>query len=254
VYVNDAFGAAHRAHGSTAGVPAILSVTGPGFLMDAEIEAFSEVLENPKHPFVAVIGGAKVEDKIKVIRNLLDKVDTLIIGGAMAYTFQKSAGRDVGGSKVEDGELDLAREIVAAAKEKKVGLELPVDDIIADKFAADAATKTVDGSASIPADWMGLDIGPKTREAFAKILADAKTVIWNGPMGVCEYDAFAGGTLAVGRAIADADCFSVVGGGDSVAAVNKLGISDDISHISTGGGACLDMLAGKDLPGLTALK
>ena len=252
VYVNDAFGAAHRAHGSVVGVTKHLSPCGAGFLMQKEIEAFARVLEDPARPLVAVLGGAKVSDKIHVIGNLLGKVDVLLIGGAMAYTFQKALGGSIGESLVENDKLDLAGTLLQEANDKSVDLILPEDTVIADRFAADAQTQIV-AAGRIPDGWQGMDIGPATRERFVEFLKTAKTVVWNGPMGVFEMAPFAAGTLTVGRAIADGGALSVVGGGDSVAAVNQLGLADKISHISTGGGASLELLEGKILPGLAAL-
>ncbi len=252
VYVNDAFGAAHRAHGSVVGVTKHLSPCGAGFLMQKEIEAFARVLGDPARPLVAVLGGAKVSDKINVIGNLLGKVDVLLIGGAMAYTFEKARGGSIGESLVEDDKLDLANKLLQQANDTSVDLILPEDTVIADRFAADAQTQVV-AAGQIPDGWQGMDIGPATRERFAEILKTAKTVVWNGPMGVFEMAPFAAGTLTVGRAIADGGALSVVGGGDSVAAVNQLGLADKISHISTGGGASLELLEGKILPGLAAL-
>jgi len=252
VYVNDAFGSAHRAHASTEGVTRHLRPSVAGLLLLKEIEAFDRILENPERPFVAILGGAKVSDKIGVIENLLGKVDALLIGGAMAFTFLKAEGVPVGASKTEDDKLDLARTLVSKAEAAKVGLMLPGDHVAASKFAADAETRVVarDG---IPDGWMGLDIGPKTVEAFGAEIARAKTVVWNGPMGVFEMEPFATGTFAVAKAVAESDCVSVVGGGDSVAAVNQSGVAEKIYHISTGGGASLELLEGIVLPGIAAL-
>ncbi|MBR5872390.1 MAG: phosphoglycerate kinase, partial [Oscillospiraceae bacterium] len=242
IFVNDAFGTAHRAHASTTGVadyiPAVC-----GFLIQKEIEVMGKALDNPVRPFVAVLGGAKVSDKIGVITNLLEKVDTLIVGGAMAYTFLKAEGHNVGISLCEEDKLELASELLAKAKEKGVSLLLPVDHVAADKFDENAEPVTVEGK-DIPEGLMGMDIGPKSVELFKEAVKNAKTVIWNGPMGVFEFKNFAGGTFAVAEAIADTDCISIIGGGDSVAAVTKLGFADKMTHISTGGGASLEFLEG----------
>ena len=251
IYVNDAFGAAHRAHASTEGVSHYLPAV-CGYLMQKEIAFIGGTLEDPKRPFVAILGGAKVSDKIGVITNLLDKVDTLIVGGGMAYTFMKAKGYNIGTSICEDEKVDLAKEIMAKAEAKGVKFYIPVDNRIADKFAEDAAYKDID-SDSIPDGWMGMDIGPKSIELFCNAVKDAKTVIWNGPMGVFEFPNFANGTLAVAKAVADSDAISVIGGGDSVAAVTKLGFADKMSHISTGGGASLEYMEGKVLPGIDCL-
>ena len=251
IFVNDAFGTAHRAHASTTGVadyiPAVC-----GFLIQKEIDVMGKALDNPVRPFVAVLGGAKVSDKIGVITNLLEKVDTLIVGGAMAYTFLKAEGHNVGISLCEEDKLELASELLAKAKEKGVSLLLPVDHIAADKFDENAEPVAVDGK-DIPEGLMGMDIGPKSVELFKEAVKNAKTVIWNGPMGVFEFKNFAGGTFAVAEAIAETDCISIIGGGDSVAAVTKLGFADKMTHISTGGGASLEFLEGLELPGIAAL-
>ena len=251
IFVNDAFGTAHRAHASTTGVadyiPAVC-----GFLIQKEIEVMGKALDNPVRPFVAVLGGAKVSDKIGVITNLLEKVDTLIVGGAMAYTFLKAEGHNVGISLCEEDKLELASELLAKAKEKGVFLLLPVDHIAADKFDENAEPVAVEGK-DIPDGLMGMDIGAKSVELFKEAVKNAKTVIWNGPMGVFEFKNFAGGTFAVAEAIADTDCISIIGGGDSVAAVTKLGFADKMTHISTGGGASLEFLEGLELPGIAAL-
>jgi phosphoglycerate kinase len=251
LYVNDAFGSAHRAHGSTEGVTKFLTPAAAGFLLQKEIEAFGKALGHPAKPFIAILGGAKVSDKIGVIKNLLGKVDSILIGGAMAYTFLKAQGMGVGKSLTEDDKLDLAREILADAKAKGVALMLPTDHVIADDFKVDANAKTVDGA--IPDGWMGVDIGPKTIEAFVAAVAGANTVVWNGPMGVFEMEPFSKGTFAVAKAVADSDCVSVVGGGDSVRAINESGLAAKFTHISTGGGASLELLEGKILPGIAAL-
>lgn len=251
IYVNDAFGSAHRAHSSTTGVADYLPAV-CGFLIRKELEYIGGALENPKRPLVAILGGAKVSDKIGVITNLLSKVDTLIVGGGMAYTFFAANGHSIGTSICEEDKLDLARDMMNSAKEKGVNFLIPIDNVVADKYAEDADHKVVD-SDDIPDGWMGLDIGPKTSKIFADAVKDAGTVIWNGPMGVSEWANFANGTIAVAKAIADSDAISIVGGGDSAAAVAKLGFADKMSHISTGGGASLEFLEGKDLPGVVAL-
>lgn len=252
VYVNDAFGTAHRAHASTAGVAALIKQKGAGLLMMREVEALGRILNAPKTGFVAVLGGAKVSDKIAVIQNLLNKVEALVIGGAMAYTFLQAQGHDVGNSRVEEAHLVTARDVLSAAKRKGVEVLLPVDHAVATEFSADAPRKVVH-EVEIPSGQMALDIGPETQRHYAARLALAKTVFWNGPMGVFEFDAFAEGTRAVANAIANGKAFSVVGGGDSVRAVNESGKADQISHISTGGGASLEFIEGRALPGLVAL-
>ncbi|MGQ9524894.1 MAG: phosphoglycerate kinase [Armatimonadota bacterium] len=251
VYVNDAFGTAHRAHASTEGVAHHLPAVA-GFLMEKEIDYLSRALTNPDRPFVAVLGGAKVKDKIKVIENLLTKVDTLIIGGGMAYTFLKAKGLEIGKSLLDEESLDYARETIKKAAEMGVGFELPVDIVVADRFSEDAAVQTVPADA-IPADWMGMDIGPKTAEKWGEILKQARTVVWNGPVGVFEMDRFAQGTRALAEAIASSSAVSIVGGGDSAAALEKLGYADKMTHVSTGGGASLEFLEGRELPGVVAL-
>ncbi len=252
VYVNDAFGTAHRAHASTVGVAGHVRDKSAGFLMAKEVNALSRLASAPRQDFVAILGGAKVSDKISVIEKLLTKVDTLIVGGAMAYTFLAAQGRDVGRSKVEESYLRTAREVLQTAKRREVQVMLPTDHACADHFGADAARAVVTG-ADVPGELMGLDIGPATAAAFAERLASARTVFWNGPMGVFEFDAFAAGTRAVADAIADSDAWAVVGGGDSVRAVRESGRAGDIAHISTGGGASLEFVEGRALPGLTAL-
>ncbi len=251
LYVNDAFGAAHRAHASTAGVADYLPAA-CGYLIQKEINFMGGALEAPKRPLVAILGGAKVSDKIGVIENLIEKVDTLIVGGGMAYTFFKAKGFTVGDSICEDDKVELAKEMLAKAEAKGVNFLLPVDNMISTHFAEDAEHKVVD-SDNIPDGWMGMDIGPKTIEKFCDAVKGAGTVIWNGPMGVFEFAPFAEGTLAIARAIAESGAISIVGGGDSVAAVTKLGFADKMSHISTGGGASLEFLEGKDLPGISCL-
>ncbi len=251
VFVNDAFGTAHRAHCSTTGVAAYLPAV-CGFLIQKEIEFMGKALADPARPFVAIIGGAKVSDKIGVITNLIDKCDTLIIGGGMAYTFMKSLGYNTGTSLLEDDEVEAAGQMMKDAKAKGVNFLIPVDNKLGKEFDENTESMVVN-SDNIPDGWMGLDIGPKTQKLFADAIKDAKTVVWNGPMGVSEWDNFAEGTIAVAKAIADSDAISIVGGGDSVAAVTKLGYSDKMSHISTGGGASLEFLEGKELPGIVAL-
>ncbi|MEM1484347.1 phosphoglycerate kinase [Oscillospiraceae bacterium PP1C4] len=251
VYVNDAFGSAHRAHSSTAGVADYLPAV-CGFLIQKEITIMGKALADPKRPFVAILGGAKVSDKIGVINNLLEKVDTLIVGGGMAYTFTKAMGYSIGNSLCEDDKIDLAKEMLEKAKTKGVKLLLPVDNRIGDKFDPDCAIQTVT-SDKIPDGWMGMDIGPETEKLFCDAIKDAGTVIWNGPMGVFEFEKFAGGTLKVATAVADSGAVSIIGGGDSAAAVTKLGFGSKMTHISTGGGASLEFLEGIDLPGIAAL-
>jgi phosphoglycerate kinase len=253
VYVNDAFGAAHRAHASVDALVELIPEAGAGLLMDKELRYLGEALSNPARPFVAILGGAKVSDKIEVIENLLTRVDRLLIGGAMAYTFFKAMGQAVGTSLVEDDKLAGARDIMARAKQRGLDLLLPVDHVVAAKIEAGVPVQTIAvGDASI-GDRMGLDIGPATAAAFARALKDARTVVWNGPMGVFEIDAFAQGTISVARAVAGVDGTTIVGGGDSIAAVTKAGVADRITHISTGGGASLEFLGGRMLPGVAAL-
>ena len=251
LYVNDAFGSAHRAHSSTAGVAEHLPAA-CGYLIQKEIEFIGGALENPKRPLVAILGGAKVSDKIGVITNLIDKCDTLIIGGGMAYTFMKSLGHNIGTSLLEADKVELAAEMMKKAEEKGVKFLIPVDNKVGKEYAPDTEAMIVN-SDDIPDGWMGLDIGPKTQEIFADAVKDAGTVIWNGPMGVSEWEAFASGTIAVATAIANSDAISIIGGGDSAAAIQKLGFADKMSHISTGGGASLEYLEGKVLPGIAAL-
>ena len=251
IYVNDAFGTAHRAHASTAGVADYLPAV-CGYLIQKEIDVMGKALEDPKRPFVAILGGAKVSDKIGVINNLIEKVDTLIIGGGMAYTFFAAQGMNIGTSLCEADKMDLANEMVAKAKAKGVNFLLPVDNVIATEYDENAENKIVDSTA-IPADWMGLDIGPKTREIFANAIKGAGTVVWNGPMGVSEWKNFAAGTEGVAAAVAESGAISIIGGGDSAAAVEKLGFADKMTHISTGGGASLEFLEGKNLPGVSCL-
>jgi phosphoglycerate kinase len=252
VFVNDAFGSAHRAHCSTEGVTKFLDTAVGGYLIQKELKFLGEAVDNPERPFVAILGGAKVSDKINVINSLLDKVDTLIIGGGMAYTFLKGQGYTVGTSLLEADRVDYSKEMMKKAEEKGVRLLLPVDNIVADKFSAEAAPVVTEDQ-NIPDGYMGLDIGPKTAALYADAIKDAKTVVWNGPMGVFEFENFAKGTIAVAKAMADADAVTVIGGGDSAAAVNILGFGDRMTHISTGGGASLEFLEGKELPGIAAL-
>ncbi|MED1739303.1 phosphoglycerate kinase [Bacillus swezeyi] len=252
VYVNDAFGAAHRAHASTAGIAEHLPAVA-GFLMEKELEVLGKALSNPERPFTAIIGGAKVKDKIGVIESLLEKVDNLIIGGGLAYTFVKALGHEVGKSLLEEDKIELAKSFMDRAKEKGVNFYMPEDVLVADDFSNDANTKIVPVS-EIPSDWDALDIGAKTQETYADVIKNSKLVVWNGPMGVFELDAFAKGTRAVAEALAEAkDTYSVIGGGDSAAAVEKFGLADQMSHISTGGGASLEFMEGKELPGVKAL-
>lgn len=251
LYVNDAFGAAHRAHASTAGVAEKLPSVA-GFLMEKEIDVLGKALENPERPFTAIIGGAKVKDKIGVIENLLEKVDNLIVGGGLAYTFIKAQGHEIGKSLLEEDKIELAKEFMAKAKEKGVNFVLPVDAVVADDFSETANTKAVPIN-QIPSDWEALDIGPATREKYSKIVKESKLIIWNGPMGVFEMDAFANGTKAVAEALAETDGYTVIGGGDSAAAVEKFGLAEKMDHVSTGGGASLEFMEGKVLPGVAAL-
>lgn len=250
IFVNDAFGTAHRAHCSNVGVTEYVETAAVGYLMEKEIDFLGNAVDDPKRPFVAILGGAKVSSKISVINNLLDKVDTLIIGGGMAYTFAKAQGKEVGTSLLEADYLDYALEMIEKAKEKGVNLLLPVDTVVAKAFDNDAESRVVEGD--MAPDEMGMDIGPKTRELFAAAVKDAKTVVWNGPMGVFEMPNFAQGTIAVAQALAQIDAVTIIGGGDSAAAVNQLGFGDKMTHISTGGGASLEFLEGKELPGVAA--
>jgi len=252
IYVNDAFGTAHRAHASTAGVADYLPAV-CGYLIQKEIAIMGKALADPARPFVAILGGAKVSDKIGVINNLIEKVDTLIIGGGMAYTFFRALGFSTGTSICEEDKLDLARELMAKAKAKGVNFMIPVDNVIAREYAEDSVFMRVP-SDSIPDGWMGLDIGHITEELFAKSMIGAGTVIWNGPMGVSEWENFASGTRAVAKAVADSGAVSIIGGGDSAAAVEKLGYADKMTHISTGGGASLEFLEGLELPGIACLQ
>ena len=252
LFVNDAFGAAHRAHASNAGIaeyiPGVL-----GFLLEKELDVLGKALSDPERPFTAIIGGAKVKDKIGVIDNLLDKVDNLLIGGGLSYTFTRAQGHETGDSLVEEDKVELAKSFIKKAKEKSVNLYLPTDAVVANKFAADAETKTVsvDG---ITEGWMGLDIGPETAERYKQVIQDSKFVIWNGPMGVFEMEAFANGTKTVADAMAETDAYTVIGGGDSAAAVEKFEVASRMDHVSTGGGASLEFMEGKELPGVSVLQ
>jgi len=253
-YVNDAFGTAHRAHASTVGITRFVQKSAAGLLMQKELEYLGRVMQHPEDPFVAILGGAKVSDKIGVIQNLLHKVDTLIIGGAMAYTFLKGQGMHVGKSRVEDDKLDLARQILHDAKHRNVKFLLPTDHVVADRIDVNAVVHIVNSGQPIPANMMGLDIGPQTADEYSEEISRARTIVWNGPMGVFEVSPFSKGTFQVARAVADnPGAISIVGGGDSVAAVHAAGVADKITHISTGGGASLEFLEGKKLPGVEAL-
>lgn len=251
VYVNDAFGAAHRAHASTEGiakhVPAV-----SGFLMQKELDVLGKALSNPERPFTAIIGGAKVKDKIGVIESLLEKVDHLIIGGGLSFTFIKAQGYDIGKSLLEEDKIELAKSFIDKAKARGVQLHMPIDAVVANEFSKEAETKIVDVDA-IPADWMGLDIGPKTAANYAEVIQNSKLIIWNGPMGVFEMDKFANGTKTVAEAMANTAGYTVIGGGDSAAAVEKFDVAEKMDHISTGGGASLELMEGKELPGIVAL-
>ncbi len=251
IYVDDAFGTAHRAHCSNVGVTKYVKTAAVGYLMQKEIEFLGNAVDNPKRPFAAILGGSKVSSKISVINNLLDKVDTLIIGGGMAYTFMKAQGGSIGTSLCEDEYLDYANDMIKKAADKGVKMLLPVDTVIAEKFDNDAPSKVV-AAGKIDEGWMGLDIGPETEKLFSAAVKDAKTVVWNGPMGVFEMPNFAKGTEAVAKALAETDAVTIIGGGDSAAAVNQLGYGDKMTHISTGGGASLEFLEGKELPGVAA--
>ena len=253
-YVNDAFGAAHRAHASTEGIVRFVKDAAAGLLMAAEVEYLSKALKSPERPFVAIMGGAKVSDKLEVIENLLSKVDALLIGGAMAYTFLKAQGLPTGTSLVEDDRLDSARDLLERAKAKGVDLELPSDHVVAPKMESGVPAQVLAAGDRAIGDQMGLDIGPATVARFVKIIAGARTVVWNGPMGVFEIDEFAGGTLGIAQAVAAVKGITIIGGGDSVAAVTRTGLADRITHISTGGGASLEFLAGRTLPGVAALE
>lgn len=253
VYINDAFGAAHRAHASTEGIVKHVDVVGAGFLMKKEIDSLERAIANPARPFIMMLGGAKVSDKIGIIAHLLRNVTGLLIGGGMAYTFLKAEGIDVGRSLVERDQVDQARRTASEAVRQGVRLLLPVDHVVADRFDS-TATKRVVSNGSIPPEWVAMDIGPKTVRIFSEEIGKAKTIVWNGPMGVFEMEPFAEGTVAIARAVAQSSAFSIVGGGDTVAAVKMAGAAEGISHISTGGGATLEFLEGKDLPGIEALR
>lgn len=251
VYINDAFGAAHRAHATTEGIAKLLPAVS-GLLMEKELDVLGKALSNPERPFTAIIGGAKVKDKIGVIDHLLDKVDNILIGGGLSYTFTKAQGNDIGTSLLEEDKIELARGFLEKAKEKGVSFYLPVDVVVADEFSKDANTKVVDID-QIPSDWMGLDIGPKTAALYADVIKNSKLIIWNGPMGVFEMEAFANGTKGVADAMAETAGYTIIGGGDSAAAVEKFHVAEKMDHISTGGGASLEFMEGKDLPGVSAL-
>jgi phosphoglycerate kinase len=254
VYVNDAFGSAHRAHASTEGITHFVKQAAAGLLMEKELTYLGKALEDPARPFVAILGGSKISGKIDVINNLLDKVDTLVIAGGMAYTFDRALGVSTGKSLVEEDRIDMAKEALAKAKAKGVELLLPIDNVLADGFSNDAKTQLWDSTVNFPPDWQGLDIGPKTIAVIEKIVAGARTIVWNGPAGVFEFPKFAMGTNAIAQAVAkNQDAVSIIGGGDSVAAVKQAGVAEKIKHISTGGGASLEFLEGKKLPGVEAL-
>jgi phosphoglycerate kinase len=256
VYINDAFGSAHRAHASTEGVARFVKETAIGYLMKKEIEYLSKALTNPEKPYVAILGGAKVSDKIQVIKNLMDKVDAFLIGGGMANTFLKAKGYEVGKSLVENDKIELAKEILNEAEKRNIKFILPVDCVIASEFSNNA-TSEITSVDKVKPDWMILDIGPKTIETFKDVLKDAKTVVWNGPMGVFEFDNFAKGTFEIAKALAEITskgAVTIVGGGDSASAISKAGLADKVSHVSTGGGASLEFLEGKELPGISAIK
>lgn len=251
VYVNDAFGTAHRAHASTEGVTKFLKTSVAGFLLAKEIEYFEKALSEPPKPFVAILGGAKVSDKIMVIENLLDKVNAILIGGGMAYTFIKAQGKDIGNSKLESDKIDIAGSLIEKAKDKNVKIVLPIDHLIADKIDANSNTRVVDET--IPQNWMGVDVGPKTVDEFKKELRNAKMIVWNGPLGIFEISKFARGTEDIARFISGLKAITIIGGGDTASAISKFGLGDSMSHISTGGGASLEYMEGKVLPGIAAL-
>lgn len=251
IYINDAFGAAHRAHATTSGIANYLPAVS-GLLMEKEIDVLGKALSNPERPFTAIIGGAKVKDKIGVIENLLEKVDHLIIGGGLSYTFSRAQGYDIGKSLLEEDKIDLAKSFIEKAADNGVDIHMPVDAVVANEFSKDAETKIVDID-QIPSDWMGLDIGPKTAAEYAEVIKNSKLIMWNGPMGVFEMDAFANGTKAVAQAMAETNGYTIIGGGDSAAAVEKFKVADKMDHISTGGGASLEFMEGKALPGVIAL-
>lgn len=251
LYINDAFGTAHRAHASTEGIAKFVPAVS-GLLMEKELDVLGKALSNPERPFTAIIGGAKVKDKIGVIENLLDQVDHLIIGGGLSFTFIKAQGFDIGKSLLEEDKIELAKSFIEKAKEKGVELHMPIDAVVANEFSKDAETKVVDVDA-IPSDWMGLDIGPKTAEKYAEVINASKLIIWNGPMGVFEMEKFANGTKTVADAMAATEGYTIIGGGDSAAAVEKFEVANKMDHISTGGGASLELMEGKQLPGIVAL-
>ena len=253
IYVNDAFGTAHRAHASTEGVTHYLTPSVAGYLIGKELSIMGKALEDQARPFVAILGGAKVSDKIGVINNLLEKVDTLIIGGGMSYTFQKALGLSIGKSLCENDKVDLAKDLMAKAKEKGVKLLLPVDNVCGDSFSNDANRITVASADGIPDDYEGMDIGPETAKIYADVVREAGTVVWNGPMGVFEFENFAVGTRAVAKAMSECKGVTIIGGGDSAAAVEQMGYADKVTHVSTGGGASMEFLEGKTLPGVAAL-
>jgi phosphoglycerate kinase len=254
LYVNDAFGSAHRAHASTEGITHFVKQSAAGLLMEKELNYLGKALEDPARPFVAILGGSKISGKIDVINNLLDKVDTLVIAGGMAYTFARAKGVTIGKSLVEEDKIEIAALALDKAKAKGVKLLLPVDNILADSFSADAKTQTWDSSVNFPSDWQGLDIGPKSTAAIEEVVATARTIVWNGPAGVFEFPRFAVGTNAIAKAVAaNKAAVSIIGGGDSVAAIKQAGVADQVTHISTGGGASLEFLEGKKLPGVEAL-
>ena len=252
IYVNDAFGTAHRAHSSTVGVTKFIDTAVGGFLIEKELKYLGDAVNNPQHPFTAILGGAKVSEKINVINSFLDKVDSILIGGGMAYTFLKAQGFEIGNSLLEEDRLDYSLEMLNKAKEKNVAILLPVDHVVGKEFKEDTET-IVTEDANIPEGYMGMDIGPKTRENYEKVIKDSNTVLWNGPMGVFEFPNFANGTLAITRAMAESKAETVIGGGDSAAAANQAGYGDRMTHISTGGGASLEFLEGQELPGIAAL-
>ncbi|MGB9597092.1 MAG: phosphoglycerate kinase [Candidatus Poribacteria bacterium] len=252
VFVNDAFGAAHRAHASTVGITKFVPKSAVGFLMQREIEYIKNKIDNPERPFIAIIAGSKISDKIGIIEHLMKKADAIIIAGAMAYTFLKAMGRKVGNSLVEDDKLDLARETLKKSLDSRVPLYLPIDHVVADRFSNDANRQIV-MRGRIPDGWEGMDIGPATIELFRSVLEDAKTIVWNGPVGVFEFDNFAKGSIAIAKILSESNAITIVGGGDCVAAVQKSGYADKITHISTGGGSALELMEGKDLPGIVAL-
>lgn len=251
LYVNDAFGAAHRAHASTEGIAKFIPAVS-GLLMEKELDVLGKALSNPERPFTAIIGGAKVKDKIGVIENLLDKVDNLIIGGGLSFTFVKAQGYEIGKSLLEEDKIELARNFIEKAKEKGVNFYMPIDAVVAKELSPEAEAKVVDID-QIPEDYMGLDIGPKTAEKYAEVIKNSKLIIWNGPMGVFEIDQFANGTRTIAEAMAETEGYTIIGGGDSAAAVEKFGLADKMDHISTGGGASLELMEGKILPGIAAL-